>query len=120
MKRFKFEELRVYQSALEFMTFVFKISKTWPSVYRYSLIDQLHRAALSICLNIAEGSSRTTKDFQHFLSISRGSCYECVAILTVARREALISEKEFEKVYDELDYMARMITSLKTHIEVVK
>lgn len=89
MKRFKFEELRVYQNALEFITYVFTVTKTWPALYRYSLVDQIHRAALSISLNIAEGSSRTMKDFQHFLSVARGSCYECVAILTVAKREKL-------------------------------
>jgi four helix bundle protein len=115
-KRFKFEELRVYQLALEFLSHVFKVTKPWPSLYKYSLIDQVHRAALSIVLNIAEGSGRTSKDFQHFLSISRSSCYECVAIFAVAYNEGVIQQKEYESLYDQLDHIARMLTSLKTHL----
>lgn len=64
--KFKFEELRVYQEAIVFISEIFFLTKKWPPPYKYSLADQLQRAALSISLNIAEGSSRTTKDFQHF------------------------------------------------------
>ena len=116
MKRFKFEELRVYQAAIEFMSYVFQLTKSWPSLYRYSLVDQLHRAALSISLNIAEGSGKTSKDFQHFLSIARGSCYECVAIFTVVKNEKLLPDAEFEHVYDQLDHISRMLTALKSSI----
>ncbi len=120
MQRFKFEELRVYQAAIEFMSCVFALTKSWPQLYKYSLVDQLHRAALSISLNIAEGSGRTSKDFQHFLSIARGSCYECVALFTVIKQEKLISEKEFDRIYDELDHLARMLTALKSRITTSK
>jgi four helix bundle protein len=84
-KVFRFEGLHVYQEAETFFQWAQTLMRRWPSSYRYSLTDQLQRAVLSILLNIAEGSSRTRRDFQHFLTIARGSCFECVAIMRVAK-----------------------------------
>lgn len=114
--RFKFEELRVYKEAIELTSRLYILTKSWPSQYKFSLTDQLQRASLSIALNIAEGSGRTSKDFSHFLSISRGSCYECVAILTVAFKQGVIDKKDFELLYNSLEYIAKMLTLLRTRI----
>lgn len=114
--KFKFEELRIYQEAVDFVSCVFSLTKKWPPVYRFNLADQLQRAALSIPLNIAEGSGRTGKDFGHFLSISRGSCYECIAVLAIAKKECLISETEYLGIYDRIYIMAKTITALKSSI----
>ncbi|MBI3342583.1 four helix bundle protein [Candidatus Gottesmanbacteria bacterium] len=113
---FKFEDLRVYQESLVFVAFVFGLTKSWSTPYKFTLANQLQRAALSIALNIAEGSSRTARDFAHFLSVSRGSCYECVAILTVARNEKLVTLQQYAEAYETLQKLARMITSLKRSI----
>lgn len=118
--KFKFEELRVYQEAIACVSDVFTLTKTWPPPYKYSLADQLQRAALSISLNIAEGSSRTTKDFQHFLSVSRRSSYECAALVQVARKEQLLSENEYLLHYDRVYTIAKMLSSLKTSISPTK
>ncbi len=115
-QKFKFEDLRVYQDSLVFISFVFSLTKVWMTPYRFTLADQLQRAALSIALNIAEGTSRTTKDFAHFLSISRGSCYECVAILTIARNEKLVTSQQYIEAYETLQKLARTITSLKRSV----
>ena len=114
--QFKFEELRVYQEALTFIHQVFVLTKTWPIQYRYSLSDQLQRAALSIALNIAEGSSRTKRDFQHFLSVARGSCYECVAILTITQKLGIITERRYQETYQKLLYLSKMLSALKSSI----
>ena len=118
--KFKFEELRIYQEAIDFVSYIFGLTKKWQSPYKFSLGDQLQRAALSVPLNIAEGSGKTSKDFQHFLSIARGSCYECVAILTVAKKEHLVAEAEFLRVYDRIYIIAKTITALKSSISSTK
>lgn len=114
--KFKFEELRVYQEAVVFSNTVFAITKRWPAFYRYSLADQLQRAALSIALNIAEGTSRTSRDFAHFLSVARGSCYECVPILAIAKEQKLLNQAEYERLYDTVNHLARMLTALRESI----
>ncbi len=86
---FKFEELRVYQESLNFVDDVYQLTEKFPKEEIFSLISQLKRAAISISLNIAEGTSRTKKDFRHFLDIARGSCFECVAILTIAKTKKI-------------------------------
>lgn len=53
---FDFERLEVYKKALDFVNLVYEISEKFPIEERYSLIDQFKRAAVSIALNIAEGS----------------------------------------------------------------
>lgn len=58
---FDFEKLEVYRMALEFISKVFKVCRKLSRDYRYSIADQLTRAALSIANNIAEGSGKKSK-----------------------------------------------------------
>ena len=114
---FKFEELKVYQKGLIFVDDVYDLTKVWPKSEIFGLTSQLRRAAISIVLNIAEGSSRTNKDFGHFLSLARGSCFECVAILTIARHQELISSDEFSTLYEQCLELARMLSSLRSKVK---
>ena len=57
-----FEEMEVYQKALEFGVKVYKLTLTNQQITKdFGLKDQLQRAALSISNNIAEGFERETK-----------------------------------------------------------
>ena len=93
---FNFENLKVYNLSLNFANTVFCQILNWPSIYQYSLADQLRRASLSIPLNIAEGSSRTKTEFKRFLSIARGSCFECIPLIEISYKQKLITLKEKE------------------------
>lgn len=90
---FDFEKLNVYQRALEYVDFVYKITKTFPKEELFSLTDQFRRAATSICLNIAEGSGGTKSEFSHYLKIARRSTRECIAISEIAYRQSYFNEE---------------------------
>ena len=74
-----FEEMEVYQKALQFGVKVYKLTLSDEKIAKdYGLKDQLQRAALSISNNIAEGFERETKkELIRFLYFSKGSAGEC-------------------------------------------
>lgn len=113
---FKFEELHVYQDGLRFVDLVYLFTSKWPKEEIFGLSSQFRRAAVSIVLNITEGTSRTRKDFRHFLDLSRGSCYECVAILAIAKERRYISLIEYGEAYKFCERLSKMISALKTSI----
>ena len=92
-ERFDFENLRVYQRALEYVDFVYEITKNFPKTEVFSLTDQFKRASTSICLNIAEGSGGSKVEFNRFLKIARRSIRECVAIADISYRQKFMEGK---------------------------
>ena len=116
-KLFSFEKLTVYQKSLSFSYQIYTLTQKWPKEYIYGLTDQIRRASLSISLNIAEGTSRKKPDFRHFLDIARGSSYECVAIISIAKKRSYISHEQFNSLYQQLLKIARMLSALKTSIK---
>jgi four helix bundle protein len=98
-EKFNFEKLRVYQDTLAFSKEIHRLTKEFPRDELFALTSQIRRAASSIPLNIAEGSSLTKTEFRNFLRRARGSVYECVTILSLASDNGYISENERKKKY---------------------
>ncbi len=72
-----FKELNVWKKLMELVVIIYQLSDKFPSNEQFGLIGQIRRAAISIPSNIAEGAGRkSAKEFEHFLSISMGSCFE--------------------------------------------
>jgi four helix bundle protein len=114
--RFKFEDLKVYQKALDFVDFAYDVSDKFPNTERYGLISQFTRASLSIALNIAEGSADTDKQFHRFLQMALDSLNECVVCSTVAKRRNYITKALDYDVRLKLVELSKMITSLKKYL----
>jgi four helix bundle protein len=114
---FKFEDLRVYQEGLKLVDLVYTLTNDWSKDETFGLTSQFRRAVVSIVLNLAEGTSRTKKDFRHFLDMARGSCYETVAIISIARQRGYITTEEFENIYGFCDKQAKTINALKRSLQ---
>ena len=72
-----YKDLIVWQKAILLVTDIYLLTKTFPQDERFVLVSQLNRAVISIPSNIAEGSSRSSdKDYNRFIEISLGSCFE--------------------------------------------
>ena len=109
---FLFKNLKVYQKGQEFYHEVASLVKGFPKG-NYHIVDQINRAALSISLNIAEGNGRFHKNERNsFFRISRGSAFECVAILEVCRGQGLIPEQKHAELLDALDQISKMLTAM--------
>ena len=94
----RYRKFKVYQGAIDFHRLIIKNTKQFPREFDY-LRNQIRRAALSIILNIAEGSAKSSdKDFNRYLGNSLGSVDEAVAGCEVALKENLIFQKNFEDI----------------------
>jgi len=110
---FLFENLEVYQRAVNFAERVAVLTKSFPAQGHYHLVDQLRRASLSISLNIVEGNGRWhVKDRKNFWWIARGSVFECVPLLELCKREKLITEDTWADLKAELEVLSKMLTAL--------
>ncbi len=107
------EKLDVWKKAIDMVTLVYEITKQFPSDERFGLISQIRRAAVSIPANIAEGAARQTdRKFNQFLSIAQGSASELETELLISRNLGYIDSAEFDRVYYEINTIARMIIGL--------
>ncbi|MBS1770311.1 MAG: four helix bundle protein [Acidobacteria bacterium] len=87
MKYKNFEELPVWNSAIEFALGLFEFTAKADFRGVGDLKNQIERAAVSISNNIAEGFERgTNSDLIHFLYISKGSAGECRSMLRLCER----------------------------------
>jgi len=111
-EKFSFERLRVYQDSLSFSKQIYKITKDFPRDELFGITSQFRRAALSICLNIAEGSSLTKTEFKNYFRRARGSVYESIPILSMALENKYISDTQFMKLNERCSKLAKSISAL--------
>ena len=90
---FKFEKLEVWQLALEYIDQVYQIAEWLPRSEEYNLKSQITRAATSVTLNIAEGStSQSDPEQARFLSMAIRSALETVACQHIIQRRSLLQD----------------------------
>jgi len=111
---FRFEDLQVWHRALDLSEQINQLTKSFPKDEIYVLTSQIKRAADSVVLNIAEGSTGQTKaTFKLFLSYSLRSAIEVVSCLFIAKTRGFLKEDLFKKLYDDYESLVKMLTALK-------
>jgi len=84
---FKFEKLEVYQLSLAYVDLIYDLSAQLPKSEEYNLKSQIVRAATSVALNIAEGSTgQSDAEQNRFLGMAVRSVLETVACLHIIKR----------------------------------
>lgn len=114
---FKFENLKVWQRAIDLSGEISLLTESFPKKELYSLTSQIQRASDSVALNIAEGSTgRTNPEFKRYLSIALGSAIEVVCCLHLGKRRGLIPSERFDYFYDLLTELIKSIQALRNSI----
>ncbi|MBB6108844.1 four helix bundle protein [Mucilaginibacter lappiensis] len=114
---FRFEDLQVWQKAMDLDEQINQLTKTFPKEEIYILISQIKRAADSVVLNIAEGSTGQSKAvFKVFLGYSLRSAIEVVSCLFIAQKRGYLQDDNFKRLYNEYEVLVKMITALKNSI----
>jgi four helix bundle protein len=84
---------------------------------KYGLASQMKRASVSICSNIAEGTSRkTTNDISRFFDIALGSSYELETQLILVKELSLMKSDMALEFIKELNYIQAMINKYKRKV----
>ena len=104
-------DLVAWQKAMDMVEEVYRATKSFPKSEVYALTQQLHKAAVSVPSNIAEGHARfSPRDFRHFLRQSRGSVAEVETQLRLAGRLGYLSNEELERAMRLVAEVGRVLT----------
>ena len=110
-----FEEINAWQNARVLVKDVYALTRCGDFCKDYGLKDQIQRAAVSICSNIAEGFERRgNKELINFLWIAKGSAAEVCSQLYNARDLGYITDEQFKTMYDSSKQIGGMLFKLIT------
>jgi four helix bundle protein len=111
---FNFENLEVWQKAIDFADLVYSLTRHFPAEERFGLTNQMRRAAVSISSNIAEGSARISHaDFARFVEIATGSLFEVVSQSTIGLRQNFLTQAQYTQIYAAAEQQGKMLSGLR-------
>ena len=118
MIKFRFQDLRIWQLAIEIADQLFDIADALERKRLYKFAEQLRGAGMSMSNNIAEGSgSSSKKEFKQFLNMARRSTFENANILILLERRNPISKESLDELLTKLDRLCRQITNFQGSME---
>jgi four helix bundle protein len=108
-----YKDLVVWQKSIVFVSDIYVLTKNFPQDERFSLVDQMRRAAVSIPSNIAEGHARKSPaDFARFLRVSYGSAAEIETQLIIANNLHYLTDSELEESVLKITELQKMLNAL--------
>lgn len=114
MKIYSFEKLEAWQHAKSVAGWIYGVTKKFPADEKFGLVNQMRRAAVAVCSNIAEGTSRmTAKDQQHFSTIAYASSIELLNDLIISMDLKFIDESCYLEGRRLLEKQAYVISQLR-------
>jgi four helix bundle protein len=114
---FKFEKLEVWRLTLDYIDLIYEIAGELPRSEEYNLKSQMTRAATSVALNIAEGSTgQTNAEQARFLGLAIRSLLETVACQhLISRRQYVPDATQLRQAYRSAETLvAKLHTMRKT------
>jgi four helix bundle protein len=109
------QKLDIYIFSRAFVFECYRLTTHLPEHEKFGIISQIRRAALSVHLNIAEGSSRKTEtERKRFYEISRGSIFEIDAALDIANDLEYLKNYDLSKVGEAMVKCFKILSGLIT------
>jgi len=110
------KKLDLWNTAMELTVSVYITTDTFPKDERYSLTDQIRRAAVSVPSNIAEGAGRQTKkEFINYLHMAQGSLSELDTRLELERRLGYLAQDSWAMLDRQVERIDKMLSGLIRH-----
>ena len=115
---FKFEKLDGWQLSIEYVDRIYEVANALPDKERHNLRSQIIRAATSVSLNIAEGSTgQTDPEFGRFVGMAIRSCIEVIACLHLAKRRGYIDDEVFSQLYEFGEKLSVKLQALRKRLK---
>jgi four helix bundle protein len=114
-----FRELRVYQQAFALQQTLFKLSRSFPTEEKYSLIDQIRRSSRSIGANISEAwqKRRYPAHFVSKLTDADAEQAETQHWIDTAAACEYLSVAERDQLIEQCRHVGAMLGSMMTEPE---
>jgi four helix bundle protein len=110
---FRYESLKVWPIALEYVDACFIVADSLPQRVQFSMGEQLRRAATSIVANIAEGSAKSTsRSERNHYDIARGSLAETVGLLALCQRRRYLDDDRHQRLYNRANVISSILQGL--------
>jgi len=114
---FRFEDLRIYAKALDYITWLHNVAGKFPSHEQPTLAQPFIKIAQSIALYLAEGSARNKPQFIYYLKMAKSSVRECVVYTEIALRLGIMDEEDKDYSVTQMMELTKMIGSLITSLQ---
>src|SRR5690554_6738061 len=114
MYEYPFEKLEAWKESKNLSIRVYQLTKRFPQEERYGLVDQMRRASISVCCNIAEGSARRTKkDQSHFYTVAYGSLMELLNLVVISKELSYLSIENYHGLRSLIEVASKKIYALR-------
>jgi len=114
---FRFEDLRIYHKALDYMTWVHKATLAFPDPDRDNVGVRFNEAARAIALNIAEGSARNKSQFIYYLKMAKSSVRESLVLTSAVKKFGYLTDKQEDESRNFLMELTKMIGALISSLQ---
>lgn len=109
-----FKDLTVYQKAFDQAMRIFEVTKKFPRLEQFSLVDQIRRSSRSVCANLAE-SWRKRRYIAHFVSKltdADAEASETTVWLDFSLKCVYLDDKVHRELSAQYDEIGRMLGSM--------
>ena len=109
---FKFEDLRVYNKAIGFITLLTETSALATNEIEYHFYKRFLEEATLLAFNIAEGSSKNKPAFIAQLKSAKTNIRKCVVFCEIGKQNHFLTEEKEETIRTYLMELTKMIGAL--------
>jgi four helix bundle protein len=112
------KNLEVYKFSLLLVKEIYALTKGFPKEEQFALVNQLRRAVISVCSNIAEGAARKTKpDRRRFYEIAGSSLVEVDTQIEAAIILNYVNKAQLQSIESYLESVFRMLSKMISNLE---
>jgi four helix bundle protein len=112
-----FRKLEVWRRSHALSLECYRLTRSFPKEELFGLSSQLRRAAVSVELNLAEGSSRgSDADFKRFVQMALGSASEVECQLMLARDLDYLKTEAHAALEVQVQELKRMLIRLSQRL----